>query len=85
MKMHSFRVHLDGTVTWTLQHDSVQDRPKPESKGPKTARTQRSRAPEPSGSNQSKAGACSHALIGLKDGQLLVIGKWGLVITSNYQ
>jgi hypothetical protein len=51
MKMHSFRVHLDGTVTWTLQHDSVQDRPKPESKGPKTAtnlepskRTQRSRA-----------------------------------------
>ena len=49
--MHSFRVHTDGTVTWTVRHDSVQAKPKPKGRGSETApntepsnRTQKARA-----------------------------------------
>ena len=49
--MHSFRVHVDGTVTWTLRHDILPGKPKLEGKGEQTAkslepskRTQRARA-----------------------------------------
>ena len=52
LSMHSFRVHTDGTVTWTLKHENlVQPRPDPNSTGKATdsqtrepsKRTQRSR------------------------------------------
>ena len=29
MTMRSFRVNVDGTVTWTLRHDNVLGKPKP--------------------------------------------------------
>ena len=31
--MHSFRVHTDGTVTWTLKHETMLSKPEPKPKG----------------------------------------------------
>ena len=32
-RMHSFRIHVDGSVTWTLRHDHLPGKPKPTGKG----------------------------------------------------
>ena len=58
--MHSFRVHADGTVTWTLRHDLVPvQKPKPEGKGDEAATNT-----EPSKRAQkSRARAADHAAL----------------------
>jgi hypothetical protein len=59
--MHSFRVHADGTVTWTLRHDALPAKPKTEKQQDEGATATSS---EPSKRTQrSRARAAEHAAL----------------------
>ena len=59
--MHSFRIHVDGTVTWTLWHENL-SMPKPTPKPTKVAEGATASSPEPSNRTQrSRARAATFA------------------------
>ena len=48
MNLHSFRVHADGTVTWTLRHDNMPNKPKLEDNPERMGSEASARADQPS-------------------------------------